>query len=148
MKNMWMGIICAVCIGVAIGMTTKPAGSMLPSGAVLDRLVNESFKNVDSDQDGLIEPYEFDTLIIVADKDDDGCMTLAEYKNFSAGTPAIATMIYKHFDTDNTDCLQVNDVYDQFNLMDSDHSNTVTLREFESYYVKLLHTLFNTATVG
>jgi hypothetical protein len=47
-------------------------------------------------------------------------MTLAEYKNFSAGTPAIATMIYKHFDTDNTDCLQVNDVYDQFNLMDSD----------------------------
>jgi Ca2+-binding EF-hand superfamily protein len=42
---------------------------MLPSGAVLDRLVNESFKNVDSDQDGLIEPYEFDTLIIVADKD-------------------------------------------------------------------------------
>jgi hypothetical protein len=46
---------------------------MLPSGAVLDKLVNESFKNVDSDHDGLIEPYEFDTLIIVADKDGKHC---------------------------------------------------------------------------
>lgn len=41
----------------------------IPSGAVLASLVHRSFLNVDMDKDGFIEYYEFDTLIIVADKD-------------------------------------------------------------------------------
>ena len=41
----------------------------IPAGGDLKSLVHRSFLNVDMDKDGFIEYYEFDTLIIVADKD-------------------------------------------------------------------------------
>lgn len=47
-------------------------------------------------------------------------MTLEEYKGFSAGTPEIASKIYKHFDPDNSDCLTVDKVFSQFAVMDKD----------------------------
>ena len=45
----------------------------LPSGAELDRIVQGSFNNVDSNNDGVIERSEFDTLVIVADADSKCC---------------------------------------------------------------------------
>ncbi|KAH3797261.1 uncharacterized protein LOC127838582 [Dreissena polymorpha] len=114
----------------------------LPSGGDLNRIVRESFKNVDSDHDGFIERYEFDTLVIVADTDNDGCMSLEEYKGFSAGTPEIATRIYHHFDPTNTDCITVDKVAGQFDLMDTDTDRKVSPREFEAYYLNLLQELF------
>ena len=51
---------------------------------------------------------------------DDGCMTLEEYKDFTAGTPEIAAKIYTYFDTDNSNCLTVDKVASQFDIMDSD----------------------------
>lgn len=51
---------------------------------------------------------------------DDGCMTLDEYKDFSAGTPEIASKIYMHFDPNNTNCLTVDKVASQFQVMDTD----------------------------
>ncbi|KAL4219272.1 hypothetical protein ACF0H5_021854 [Mactra antiquata] len=127
-----------------------PGGGHLPSGPELDHLMTASFNNVDSDQDGFIEYYEFDTLIIVADTDNDGCMTLDEYKGFSAGTPAIASKIYQHFDPDNSNCLTVEKIADQFALMDTDKNQKVTLTEFKTYYTELLKTIFNDkdTTVG
>ena len=41
----------------------------IPTGAALDKIIDGSFKNFDSDHDNFIERYEFDTLIIVADSD-------------------------------------------------------------------------------
>lgn len=41
----------------------------LPSGPVLEKIVQGSFKNVDSNNNGFIERFEFDTLVIVADAD-------------------------------------------------------------------------------
>ena len=49
--------------------TQPPAKPTLPSGSELASLVHRSFMNVDMDNDTFIEYYEFDTLIIVADKD-------------------------------------------------------------------------------
>ncbi|XP_045200789.1 uncharacterized protein LOC123554594 isoform X2 [Mercenaria mercenaria] len=143
MKTLWSGLLFAACTSVVLGATTMgPGMPHIPTGAVLEKLVNESFKNVDSDKDGLIEPYEFDTLIIVADSDDNGCMTLDEYKKFSAGTPEIATKIYKHFDPDNSDCLTVDKVFGEFAAMDVNHNNKVTPQEFKQYYINLLTLLF------
>ena len=47
-------------------------------------------------------------------------MTLEEYKDFTAGTPEIAAKIYTYFDTDKSNCLTVDKVASQFDIMDSD----------------------------
>ena len=45
----------------------------LPSAEVLNRVVTGSFHNVDSNDNGFIERFEFDTLVIVADSDGKLC---------------------------------------------------------------------------
>lgn len=110
----------------------------LPSGPELARLVNGSFQNLDTDHDGFVERFEFESFIIVADDNNDGCMSKDEYKKFSAGTPEIASKIYEYFDADNSNCITVDKVAAQFGLMDADHNKKVSIGEFEGYYRSLL----------
>ncbi|XP_053381238.1 uncharacterized protein LOC123554625 isoform X2 [Mercenaria mercenaria] len=139
MHLFWLTLVL-VCIGASASTTTSPS---IPTGSAFNKIMDGSFKNVDRDTDGIIERYEFDNLVIIADKDNNGCMTLEEYKNFSAGGPEIASRIYKHFDTSNTNCLRVDDVSSQFDIMDADNNGMVTMAEFQKYYVNLLQSLFH-----
>ncbi|WAR31679.1 hypothetical protein MAR_034221 [Mya arenaria] len=132
--------LCLLCVGFSLAATTTSSPGNggnhgLPTGAALTKIVQDSFRNVDSDGDGFIERNEFDTLVIIADADNDGCMTLSEYITFSAGTPEIATKIYHYFDIDNTNCLTVDKVADQFQLMDADHNKKLLQHLFQAPHV-------------
>ncbi|XP_045200797.2 uncharacterized protein LOC123554610 [Mercenaria mercenaria] len=114
----------------------------LNTGGDFYKIVDGSFKNVDSNNDGYIEKHEFNTTINTADSDKDGCLTLKEYKGFSAGGPQIATRIYKHFDKLRKNCIKVENVASQFAVMDQEKNGNVTKSEFRQYYVNLLQILF------
>ncbi|XP_060552312.1 uncharacterized protein LOC132713680 [Ruditapes philippinarum] len=141
--NSFIALLAACFVFGADASTTASHGNIhIPTGAALDKIIDGSFKNFDNDHDNFIERYEFDTLIIVADSDNNGCMTITEYENFSAGGTEVASRIYKHFDVHNTNCLKVSDVASEFAVMDTDKNQKVTKDEFRQYYINLLNVLF------
>ncbi|XP_052236143.1 uncharacterized protein LOC127847936 isoform X15 [Dreissena polymorpha] len=113
-------VILTALIGAVFGAQPH-CDVVLPHGHQLTVMVDGGFARMDNmPQDGKITTAEFDYIITLDDKNNDTCVSFAEYHN--AETQAlffeINQKMYSHFDPDNDDCLDIDEMNAEFHKID------------------------------
>ncbi|XP_052236132.1 uncharacterized protein LOC127847936 isoform X5 [Dreissena polymorpha] len=137
-------VILTALIGAVFGAQPH-CDVVLPHGHQLTVMVDGGFARMDNmPQDGKITTAEFDYIITLDDKNNDTCVSFAEYHN--AETQAlffeINQKMYSHFDPDNDDCLDIDEMNAEFHKIDKNADGLLEKPEFEHYYTTILRQLF------
>jgi len=112
--------------------------AVLPTGDALLKILQDTYHNVDANQDGLIQREELAGFPVHADRNHDGCMTLAEYKMVTSGTAETATNVFRNLDPDNSDCLTHDKISRQFDILDRDKNGDGDFQEFSHWFTNLI----------
>ncbi|WAR10889.1 hypothetical protein MAR_035965 [Mya arenaria] len=117
----------------------------IPHGHDLTQLVDGGFARMDTQpKDDKVTTLEYDMIIQLDDKNNDSCVSFAEYHNpeTQALYLEVNQKMYQHFNPDGDDCLDVDEMNAQFGKIDKDGDGLVDKHEYEQYYTNLLKHLY------
>merc|ERR1712179_96261 len=140
-----MKIILLFCMAGVAFSAQQPCDVQLPHGHKLVDLVDDGFARLDTmPQDDMITTQEFDYIVDLDDKNNDSCVSFAEFHNQETQElfVEINQKMYSHFDPDNDDCLDVDEMNAEFHKIDRDTNGLLDKHEYEHYYTTLLKHLF------
>ncbi|XP_045206782.2 uncharacterized protein LOC123559025 [Mercenaria mercenaria] len=102
--------------------------------------LDKEFHHMDRNKNNAVDVQEFEAILNVWDRDNDGCVGMTEF--FAAHSSDSLTMewaLFSHFDHNQDSCLEIPDLVDEFHIVDINPQNgEITLQEYEVYYDKVL----------
>ncbi|VDI47984.1 Hypothetical predicted protein [Mytilus galloprovincialis] len=99
--------------------------------------VDENFKNLDVNKDGILEISEYDSVMKKDDLNHDGIYTCEEYSKFTGEPKSISFDIFNHLDS-NSDCsMSHQDWLAVYQRMDDSGDGIVNRLEFDNFLLTI-----------
>ncbi|XP_063438571.1 uncharacterized protein LOC134719507 [Mytilus trossulus] len=110
--------------------------------------VDENFKTLDVNHDGLLELTEYERVMKEDDGNHDGVYTCAEYSKFTGEPKSISYDIFNHLDS-NSDCSMSHQEWSAtYHHMDNSGDGIVSRVEFDNFIINILTHLGHDIILG